>query len=304
MQNKVLTVSVGIAAYNEENTIGKVLKSILNQDSSGWVLKEIIVANDGSSDDTASEVLKIKNKHITLINDGKRRGKTARLQQIFKLNQSDILCLFDADIVFKDRKVIQHLIQALNTEKVALVGGNSRPVRGNTFLEKAIYSTFEVFDASRLFHNGGNNIFCSTGSCLALTDTLAKQIKFPKGLINEDAFMYFTCIEKGYRFKYAEKAVINYFLPHKVSDYIKQVLRSEPRALDVELRQYFPMLVDRELKRNTLLYFKSIFQAFLRNPVGVIYITIINLLCIPFIALVINNYKLDWFTAHSSHNRQ
>lgn len=303
MKNKPLSVSIGISAYNEEQTISSVLDQILNQQTSNWILKEIIVANDGSSDKTVESIKKIQSKKIKILNDGKRLGKTARLQQIFEIFEGEVLCLFDADIKLADKKVIDHLLTTLHNENVELVGGNSRPTYPKTFFERSVFTTFQVFDESRMTHLNGNNIFCCTGSCLALSKKLAKQIKFPKKLINEDAYMYFTCLNNGYTFMYSKKAIVYYYLPQKPLDYMKQVLRSEPHALDFELRDHFPKLVDKELHRNMFSYLKSIFKVFIRQPIEVIFISAINIICIPLIAIVLNNYKLEWFTAHSSHNR-
>ena len=60
---KMVKVSVIVPAYNEEKRIERCLKSLLNQTYNDY---EIIVVNDGSTDDTMKVLSKYKNK-ITII---------------------------------------------------------------------------------------------------------------------------------------------------------------------------------------------------------------------------------------------
>ena len=80
--NKPVTISVGIPAYNEAKSIKRVLTSLLAQKEDGFILKEIIVISDGSTDSMAQKVREIKDKRITFIDDKSRRGKSARLDQM------------------------------------------------------------------------------------------------------------------------------------------------------------------------------------------------------------------------------
>jgi len=49
---KLITVSIGIPAYNEEANIGKLLSSLIKQKEAGFIIKEIIVVSDQSTDKT------------------------------------------------------------------------------------------------------------------------------------------------------------------------------------------------------------------------------------------------------------
>ncbi|MFW6281936.1 MAG: glycosyltransferase family 2 protein, partial [bacterium] len=83
-------VSIIIPAYNEEEKIGKTLK-YLNFD---W-LKEIIVVNDGSQDNTLDI---IQNYPVKVINFKKNRGKGKAIGAGLKKAQGEIIGLFDADL--------------------------------------------------------------------------------------------------------------------------------------------------------------------------------------------------------------
>ncbi len=298
---KDIRISVGISAYNEENTIQSVLRDIIAQHESGWKLLEVIVYCDGCSDMTVLEAMRVKDSRISVINDSVRKGKTARLRQMFSEFRGEVLIMLDADINIKNNNLVSNLIAPFTDEEVALTGGNSTPFHPKTFFERAVYSTFEVFYRSRRTFKGGDNIFGCTGSCIAIRKSLAKNIKLPK-IFNEDAYIYLDCLKKGYKFKYVDEAIVNYQLPKNLPDYLRQVFRSEPTAVNIELNKFFGKLADFELKRPIENYIKSLLFAFVRNPVGVIYISLVNLLCIPLFPVISKHYKLSWFTAASTHN--
>lgn len=293
-------VSVGIAAYNEEKNIRRVLQDILTQKKDGWQLKEILVYDDGSSDDTAREIRAVRSAKIKLIHDAHRRGKTFRLAQMFKAFEGDVLVMFDGDIQFSDGNVITNLVEPFKNIMVMLVGGNSTPFPPVSFFQRCVYSTFDVFYRSRNSINNGNNIFGCTGSILAIRKHLARTVELPD-IMNEDAYIYLFCIRKHFLFRYRDNAVIYYTLPSHLKDYLRQAFRSHPEAVEVELRTHFGDLVDREFARPLKFYLYSVFLTFLRKPLEVITISLIHIVCKPFYSHISSRYKLSWFTASSTH---
>ena len=296
-----LEVSIGIPAYNEAKNIKKVLSGILAQNQEGWKLKEIFVICDGCTDKTAEKAREVESKELIVLEDGLRKGKTKRLNELFKMVKGEILIMFDGDIGCANKNVITTLLKPFENKKVALVGGNSQPYRPKTFVEKAVYSTFTVFYESRKKLKKGHNVFGATGSILAARTAFVKPIIIPK-VVSEDAYLYLYCISKKYLFRYVDEAVIYYKLPSNFKDYFKQVLRSAPVSVTTEMYPHFGTRAYKEFKRPAGFYVQQIFTAFMQNPVGVIVIVALNIVARPLQKLVIKNYKLDWFTAHSTHN--
>jgi glycosyltransferase involved in cell wall biosynthesis len=91
-------IAIIIPAYNEENNISNILKDIFKQKEKNFVIHQIIVLNDGSTDKTVQKVNSIKDKRIRLISGTDRKGKTFRMNEVFKILKEDILVQFDADI--------------------------------------------------------------------------------------------------------------------------------------------------------------------------------------------------------------
>lgn len=104
-----MNFSIIIPAYNEEESIGKTLESLLNQ-----TLKphQIIVVDDGSSDKTAEIVSKIAKSHPNLQLIEKKEkgehlpgGKVVRTFNVglpFLSESTEIICKFDADLIFPE----------------------------------------------------------------------------------------------------------------------------------------------------------------------------------------------------------
>lgn len=297
---KIVKVSVGICAYNEEQNIASVIKDVLAQKSDSWMLSEILVYSDGSEDNTAEIVKKIAYKKIKLIEGKSRKGKTFRLNQMFRAFKGDILIMFDADIKLVGKKVMTKIVNEFRRDNsVMLIGGNSFPITPKTFFQKAVFTTFQVFYDSRFWFRNGHNVFGCTGSCLSLRKELANKLSLPN-IVNEDVYIYLACINEGYKFRYVDDAKVKYKLPLNLIDYIRQVLRSEPRAVHYDLSTHFSNIIHQELDRPFLSYFKSILKVFFMNPVGVLLMILINLLCIPFFSIVHKKYSLSWFTAEST----
>lgn len=295
---KIFKVSVGIAALNEEKSIGEVLDSILSQNQTGWFLNEVLVYSDGSRDKTASEAGKRNKDLVKAIAFKERKGKSFRLNQIFRKFKGDFLVLFDADVKIADRNVISNLIKEFNKgDNIMLVGGDSRVFPPTNFFEKAIYTSYYVYFKSREELRGGNNVFACTGACIALKKEFAKKIKIPRGIINDDTYLYFTCIKSGHVFKYAAEARVYYKMAANLNDFLRQMFRSQPEAVKLVYKKYFGDLINKEYYRPPLFYLKAIFEIFIKNPLGTLYMIGLKVLTIPFYPYFSRKYKLSWFTA-------
>ena len=95
----MIEVSVLVAAYNQDQYIGRCLRSLLNQTLSSH-LYEIIVINDGSKDKTAYALdlfKKPKDDHIRIINNDKNLGLPACLNLGIKAAFGKYIVRVDSD---------------------------------------------------------------------------------------------------------------------------------------------------------------------------------------------------------------
>lgn len=99
-------LSVLIPVYNEEKTVATVLRQVLEL---GPVLKEIVVVDDGSSDNTSRivEAAAAGDSRIRLFRLDRNLGKTAAIRHALEQVTGDIVIIQDADMEYDPREIPQ-----------------------------------------------------------------------------------------------------------------------------------------------------------------------------------------------------
>lgn len=93
------SISVIIPAYNEAQRIEITLKKILDYFSTRFLNWEIIVVDDGSTDETEFIVKKsVPSQHLTFLKNGKNLGKGESIKRGMLIGKGDILLFTDADL--------------------------------------------------------------------------------------------------------------------------------------------------------------------------------------------------------------
>lgn len=127
-------ISIIIPVYNGEKYIERCIKSVINQTYSNI---EIILINDGSTDNTLNIIKKYMNKEkrIILI-DKLNEGVSAARNQGIKKATGKYICFCDADDMY-DEKYIEIMYNTIKEKKTDVVRCNFKVIdNNNKYLEK------------------------------------------------------------------------------------------------------------------------------------------------------------------------
>lgn len=130
-----MKLTIIIPAHNEQATIYQVLEKVCSTDLGIWQ-KEIVVVNDGSSDNTLAEVNKFEHNlsarlnHVSLVvlNHPVNLGKGAAIVSAIARATGDFALIQDADLEYSPGD-IPKLLSFIRTEDV--IGAGKMAVFGN-----------------------------------------------------------------------------------------------------------------------------------------------------------------------------
>ena len=197
-------ISVVICAHNAARTIEKTLISLKNQVFKDF---EIVVANDGSTDDT----VKIAERYARVINM-KKAGLSAARNIGIRNSKADIVAIIDADIE-ASKNWLQTIYDGLKNE-VAVTGHTNIPK--STYLGDCISALGYPGGAHLGFQNmwpvdkQGYTIHMSGGNCGFRKKVIQEIGAFNKELTitGDDAFLSTKILKAGYRIKFLPDMVI------------------------------------------------------------------------------------------------
>jgi len=203
-------ISVLLPAHNEERVIADTIKSLLASDYNGKI--EVIVINDGSTDNTEGVVKEMqkKDKRIRLFRTN-HVGKSRALNFGATKARYDYLFFLDADSVV-EKQTIKEIVKPLQDERVAASSGQVRvkmTVNPLTWFQDFEYilssgwrylcSLIDSVSVLPGFFATKKRVFFEVGgfSPDTLTEdfdiTLSFKKKGHKAAVNPKAVMYTTC---------------------------------------------------------------------------------------------------------------
>jgi glycosyltransferase involved in cell wall biosynthesis len=95
-------ISIVVPAYNEEQTLPTLIERLVQTLKENNIQGEIIIVNDGSTDETAKKAEELSKKYanIRVFHHKRRMEKTAALHTGFEKASGEILAMIDADLQY------------------------------------------------------------------------------------------------------------------------------------------------------------------------------------------------------------
>ena len=212
--------SIVVAVYNSEDTIVKCIQSLLAQTFSDY---EIIIVDDGCTDNTLILIKNFNDEKITLISDGNNRGPAGARNLGIKNAKGKYVCFTDADCIVRPEWLDRFHITYLLNDNIVGVGGILDPIKHNLIANlerlknKKLYKMgYHVYIGKQDCPIGGTNNLSYKRSVLNEVGGFDETFPKPAG---EDFDLKLRICEKGYKLAYVpvkvyhnQKYDLEYFL--------------------------------------------------------------------------------------------
>ncbi len=289
------TVTIGIAAYNAERNITKLIDILLGQNIKNWKFDMLLIHSDCSTDQTVTNIQKIKNPKLKIIDNKDRRGFAGSVKKILSISKSDITLLLNDDIKIDDKNFVEKIVRAFNSDKrIGLATARPVPLTPHSFIEKSVISTITAYENTIYGEKIQNSIFTCDGKVMAIGKEFKSKIKFPENITlagNVDSYIYLSNKINGFKYQHIEEAKVLFRCPSTLKDWIRWTSRNNADKL--VLKQIFGPTVESEFvfpKPNQLL--KNKLMATVRHPVESIFAFFVGQYC----RMKAQNYS-TWLTA-------
>ena len=196
-EDEIPSVSILIAAYNEQEVIKEKVMSIINSNFPSSKI-EIIIGSDCSTDNT-NEIISELAKNYSFLNVKiftERSGKSAVVNKLVKEAKNEIIILTDANIIFS-KNTIHSLIRHFKDSEIGLVDSNMVNIgikKSGISLQEKIYISSEVkfkHAESKLW----GMLMGPFGGCFAIRKSLF--IPIPENFMVDDFFVCMNILKNG-----------------------------------------------------------------------------------------------------------
>ncbi|MBL0848013.1 poly-beta-1,6-N-acetyl-D-glucosamine synthase [Mammaliicoccus fleurettii] len=285
-------ISFIIACYNEAETIADTIK---NLDGLSFPLKEIIAVNDGSSDHTKEELLKLEDEyHIKFINLEENKGKANALNVAAKLAKYPYLMCVDADTIIDDDAPYYMIESLVNDASIGAVTGNPRIRNKSTLLGKIQTIEYASMIGSIKRAQTINGYVNTISGVFSLFNkkALQKNDFWDTDMITEDIAVSWKFHLSGYKIKYEPRALCWMLVPETFNGLWKQRVRWSQGGHEVILRDFKNMLKVRNVSL-WLLFLEQILSVVW--VYGIVVILAYTLLQLNFLDYYFYDYQLNIF---------
>lgn len=206
-------VSVIVPAWNEEVGILKTIKSVIYN---GYINFEIIIVNDGSTDNSNSLIKKFIEKIIItqpllqlriIYIYQKNSGKGGALNKGLEKANGEIIMTIDADSILK-KGAIKNLVKYYMDERIMAVVGNVQITNTNNLISLAQHLEYHFGFYNKRGHALMNAEYIFGGACASFRKIVFEKFGyFDTKNKTEDIEMSMRIKSYGYKCTYAEDVI-------------------------------------------------------------------------------------------------
>lgn len=203
MKDNIL-FSIIMSAYNIEDYIERAINSVLEQDYNNF---ELIVVNDGSTDETKNKIKKYKNDNVIMIDNGKNKGLGASRNIAVNRVRGEYILYLDGDDTMYDKHTLTRINEVLHKKgKVDIAFFGVKYIGGSnaTYLSNAKNSTKEARLSCDIF-------FGVPSKCWRTEFLKENNITFIEDMYYEDMVYSMKATILAQKLTYGEFPIFNYY---------------------------------------------------------------------------------------------
>lgn len=219
------SITILIAAYNEENYIKKTLLSIQKQIYPANI--QIILIDDGSHDNTISIAESLKLKNLTILK-AQHKGKAHALNKGLIHAENEYIVTVDADTILDHHAIYELMKKLLSSSKNTVACAGSIFVKNE---DQSILTQLQFWDyllAISIIKRSQsfiNSTLVAQGAFSAYKKSVLMDILGWPNLVGEDIVLTWSILNQGYETTYAERAIAFTSAPIKYKSYFHQRTR-------------------------------------------------------------------------------
>lgn len=218
-------LSILIPCFNEETYVAQTIESICKQKYAGKI--EIIVIDDGSTDQTVSVVTELEKTipYLRLLPIPKNQGKAAALNLGLKRSMYEKVITIDADsYLYKD--ALARIVERYESDPAGTcaVAGTTlvRNSRDNWLTQSQEWDYFHGIATVKRVQSLNQGTLVAQGSFSLYDKAKLMEVGGWPDTVGEDIVLTWALLEKGYRIGYCEDAVVFTVVPNTLGGLIRQ----------------------------------------------------------------------------------
>lgn len=214
------SISVLVPAWNEEKTIESTIKAIFESD---YPLKELIVLNDGSTDNTKGVVESLLKKYpkLKLVNK-KNSGKADSLNQGIKMAKAEFVAVVDADS-YPDKDAFKKMIPYFDNPKVGAATCFIISKNRKNFMEKLQTIEYSIIAFTRKLLGYVDAIYVTPGPLALYRKTALDEVGgFDEKSMTEDIEITWNLIKHGWERRMCLSTKVSTTVPDNFKDWYTQ----------------------------------------------------------------------------------
>jgi hyaluronan synthase len=241
-------MTVIIPAYNEGAMVAQAIDSIANADYPPNRL-EIIVVDDGSTDDTWRHIQLAVKRHgdrVQSIRMPRNGGKREALAAGFRKGTGDLFVTVDSDSVVA-RDALLELAGPFASDRIGVVAGKVQVYnRSEGMIPRMLHVRFTLsFDFLRAYQSTFGTVYCSPGALSAYRASAVRAVLEPwlnqrflgvQATIGEDRTLTNDIMRLGYDSVYQRTAIVLTIVPTTYRQLSRMLLRWNRSYIREELR--------------------------------------------------------------------